>query len=54
LALTKAALNESMQNDLNDQLALEDRLQTQAGHSHDYKEGTAAFLEKRKPQFTGK
>ena len=54
LALTKAALNESAQNDLNDQLALEDRLQTQAGHSHDYKEGTAAFLEKRKPQFTGK
>ena len=54
LALTKAALNESAQNDLNDQLALEDRLQTQVGHSHDYKEGTAAFLEKRKPQFTGK
>lgn len=54
LALTKAALNESAQNDLNDQLALEDRLQTQAGHSQDYKEGTAAFLEKRKPQFSGK
>jgi 2-(1,2-epoxy-1,2-dihydrophenyl)acetyl-CoA isomerase len=47
-------LNESAQNDLDDQLALEDRLQTQAGHSDDYKEGTAAFLEKRKPQFTGK
>ena len=31
LALTKAALNESAQNDLNDQLALEDRLQTQVG-----------------------
>lgn len=54
LILTKAALNHSVHNDLKQQLALEDELQTRAGHTDDYREGTAAFLEKRKPQFTGK
>ncbi len=54
LGFTKRALNESLQNDLNTQLALEDELQTAAGQSHDYKEGVAAFLEKRKPDFKGR
>jgi 2-(1,2-epoxy-1,2-dihydrophenyl)acetyl-CoA isomerase len=54
LALTKEALNQSFVNDLGQQLALEDKLQTLAGNSEDYKEGTAAFLEKRKPVFKGK
>ena len=54
LALTKKALNQSLTNNLEQQLALEDELQTLAGNSEDYKEGTAAFLEKRKPIFKGK
>lgn len=52
-ALTKQALNESMQNGLEQQLQLEDRLQYQAAHTKDYQEGVAAFLQKRTPQFTG-
>lgn len=54
LALTKKALNKSASNDLVTQLKLEDELQTQAGNTHDYKEGVMAFLEKRTPTFTGK
>mgnify|MGYP006300710545 CR=1 FL=1 len=54
LAYTKKALNHSMINDLSSQLALEEQLQTKAGSTHDYEEGVAAFLEKRKPQFKGK
>jgi 2-(1,2-epoxy-1,2-dihydrophenyl)acetyl-CoA isomerase len=40
-------------NNLEQQLAVEEELQTQAGNSYDFKEGTAAFLEKRKPVFRG-
>lgn len=53
LAFTKIALNQSAHNNLAQQLALEEQLQTKAGETHDYKEGVAAFLEKRKPHFTG-
>lgn len=54
LGLTKRAMNHSLQNDLEQQLALEEQLQTQAGQSHDFNEGVQAFLEKRKPVFKGK
>jgi 2-(1,2-epoxy-1,2-dihydrophenyl)acetyl-CoA isomerase len=53
LGLTKKAFNEGMNNDLHTQLELEADLQKIAGNSKDYKEGVAAFLEKRKPNFTG-
>ena len=53
LGLTKKAVNASFSNNLTDQLALEERLQTEAGQTHDFNEGVAAFLEKRKPVFKG-
>ena len=53
LALTKKALNLSLVNSLDDQLNVEEELQTQAGSTSDYKEGVQAFLEKRKANFTG-
>lgn len=54
LALTKQALNQTFSNTLTQQLQLEDELQTIAGQSKDYAEGTAAFLQKRKPKFVGR
>jgi 2-(1,2-epoxy-1,2-dihydrophenyl)acetyl-CoA isomerase len=54
LGLTKRALNLSLSNELGQQLDVEEELQNKAGQSHDYKEGVNAFLEKRKPNFTGK
>ena len=54
LGLTKRALNYSLTNTLETQLALEDQLQTTASLSDDYVEGVTAFVEKRKPVFTGK
>ncbi|MFT5821059.1 MAG: 2-(1,2-epoxy-1,2-dihydrophenyl)acetyl-CoA isomerase [Crocinitomix sp.] len=53
LGLTKRALNLSMISDLTTQLKTEEELQTIAGKTHDYNEGVAAFLEKRKPEFKG-
>lgn len=52
--LTKKAVNESFNNTLKDQLALEEKLQAIAGSTYDFKEGTTAFIEKRKPSFKGK
>jgi len=53
LGLTKRLLNQSMSNNLNEQLALESDLQIEASSSNDYKEGVTAFVEKRKPEFKG-
>lgn len=54
IALTKQLLNQSFEQSLTQQLDLEMRLQVAAGNTHDFKEGVAAFLEKRKPNFIGK
>lgn len=53
LGLTKKAVNESFTNNLTQQLALEETLQTEAGETYDFREGVNAFLEKRKPVFKG-
>ncbi len=53
IALTKDALNRSSHNNLDQQLDIENELQSIAGQSHDYNEGVKAFLEKRKPVYRG-
>ena len=54
LGLIKRALNQSLANNLETQLTIEEELQGLAGSTSDYHEGVSAFLEKRKPNFTGK
>jgi 2-(1,2-epoxy-1,2-dihydrophenyl)acetyl-CoA isomerase len=53
LGLIKRALYSSANNDLAAQLDLERDLQREVGKGADYREGVAAFLEKRPPRFTG-
>jgi len=52
--LTKQAVAQSLSNDLETQLDLEARLQSEAGASEDFMEGIAAFREKRTPRFQGR
>ena len=54
MAAIKRALHASEGNDLEAQLTVERDLQRELGYSADYREGVAAFLEKREPRFTGK
>ncbi|MEK7821332.1 MAG: 2-(1,2-epoxy-1,2-dihydrophenyl)acetyl-CoA isomerase PaaG [Pseudomonadota bacterium] len=54
LALAKKALDASAANTLDRQLDLERDLQRQAGRTADYREGVAAFLQRREPKFTGR
>jgi 2-(1,2-epoxy-1,2-dihydrophenyl)acetyl-CoA isomerase len=53
LALIKQALNQAADNDLDRQLDLERDLQVRAAETDDYREGVAAFLEKRPARFKG-
>ena len=52
-ALVKELFNASSENDLEAQLALEARLQAQAGATEDAREGVTAFREKRSAVFKG-
>lgn len=47
-------VTQSLDNDLDDQLQLEAKLQGQAGKSSDFSEGVQAFLQKRPARFTGR
>jgi len=52
LVETRRALDEAMKLDYEPALKREAVLQSQLGFAHDYLEGTAAFFDKRKPEFT--
>jgi len=53
LGLIKQTFNQSLTNNLEQQLALESKHQIEAAGTEDYAEGVAAFIEKRKPNFKG-
>jgi 2-(1,2-epoxy-1,2-dihydrophenyl)acetyl-CoA isomerase len=53
LALAKRALNRALDSGLEEALEFEAQLQTIAGRSADQREGVAAFVEKRAPDFKG-
>ena len=53
MSLLRKSAWAALQNDLPTQLHLERNQQREAGKCNDFKEGVAAFLEKRKANFTG-
>jgi 2-(1,2-epoxy-1,2-dihydrophenyl)acetyl-CoA isomerase len=53
LAFTKQAMQASYANTLPEQLQLEAGMMRELGHSHDYREGVAAFIAKRPANFKG-
>lgn len=53
-ARIKQALRASYDNDLDQQLKLEARLQGEAGNTRDFVEGVTAFLEKRPAKYQGR
>ena len=50
----KKAIRGSFENSLDDQLALEAKLQGRCGKTRDFQEGVVAFLEKRKAVYEGR
>lgn len=53
VALTKRAMNRSLENTFEGQMEYEAQLQEILGKTKDHQEGVAAFLEKRPPQWRG-
>jgi len=53
LGYTKHLLNQSMTNNLDQQLEMEKEFQFKSTQTFDNKEGIMAFVEKRKPEFKG-
>jgi 2-(1,2-epoxy-1,2-dihydrophenyl)acetyl-CoA isomerase len=54
IGMTKRLLDSAPRATLAEQLELEAQLQAAAAASEDFREGVAAFLEKRDPRFTGR
>jgi 2-(1,2-epoxy-1,2-dihydrophenyl)acetyl-CoA isomerase len=54
IGMTKRLLDRAVTATLDDQLEWEAQLQTAATQTEDFREGVAAFLEKRPPDFHGR
>jgi len=54
IAAIKMAMHKGWLAGLEEQLDLERDLQRDLGRSGDYREGVAAFMEKRRPNFSGR
>ena len=53
IGMSKRLFDRAVELSLEDQLELEAQLQSAATKTNDFREGVTAFLEKRKPDFTG-